>query len=256
MAQADPTVEGSRFLDDQRKVLLRLIGRISVYYLVIIVGSAVAFRIFPEALSVMPVGGIVDYHSDPFAGIDKSVAAPEPHLGGLPWLTDAASLALAMMITLGAMIPVAWLYKAIHEGHEFDHSIDETALVMPAVVAGVVTVAQQSLALAFSLAGIVAGVRFRRALSDTFDTLFIFVAIGVGLAAGVGAVEIAIVITVFFNYVTAIICIFGDGLESKYVADKERRRQRMKEAARKERKIKRAEKKKNQNAAKPPAEDV
>ena len=233
MAQADPTVEGNRFLDDQRKVLLRLIGRISIYYLVMIAGGAVLFRMFPELLSVMPVGGIVDYYSDPFTGIDKSVAASEAHLGGLPWLTDAASLALAMMMTLGAMIPVAWLYKAIHEGHEFDHSIDETALVLPAVVAGVVTVAQQSLALAFSLAGIVAAVRFRRALSDTFDTLFIFVAIGVGLAAGVGAIEIAIVITVFFNYATAIICIFGDGLESKYIVERKRQRLQKKNAKRK-----------------------
>ena len=32
-----------------------------------------------------------------------------------------------------------------------------------------------SLALAFSLAGIVAGVQFRRALQDTFDALFILV---------------------------------------------------------------------------------
>ena len=152
---------------------------------------------------------------------------------------------MAMTLTLLAMIPVSWLYKAIHEGHDYDHSIDETALVMPAVVAGVVTVAQHSLALAFSLAGIVAGVRFRRALSDTFDTLFIFVAIGVGLAAGVAAIEIAIVITIFFNYATAVICIFGDGLESKYIAEKELERQKRKTLAMK------AKKKRKKKVSKP-----
>lgn len=93
------------------------------------------------------------------------------------------------------------------------------------MVAGIVTVVQHSLALAFSLAGIVAGVRFRRTLSDTFDTLFIFVAIGVGIAAGVGSIEIAAVMTVFFNYSTLSICLFGDGLETQHAAVKKRERQ-------------------------------
>ena len=86
------------------------------------------------------------------------------------------------------MIPVSWVFRTIHSGHEYDHSIDETTLVLPAVVAG------------FSLARIVAAVRFRRALNDTFDTLFIFVAI-----------------TVFFNYATLFVCSIGEGLESQYV---------------------------------------
>ena len=58
-----------------------------------------------------------------------------------------------------------------------------------------------ALALAFSLAGIVAGVRFRLTLNDTLDAIYIFVAIGVGLAAGTEALEIGLVATVFFNYV-------------------------------------------------------
>ena len=61
-------------------------------------------------------------------------------------------------------------------------------------------IVQNSLALAFSLAGIVAGVRFRLTLDDTLDASYIFVAIFVGLASGIEALEIAIVITVFFNY--------------------------------------------------------
>lgn len=91
-------------------------------------------------------------------------------------------------------------------------------------------VVQHSLALAFSLAGIVAGVQFRRALSDTFDTLFIFVAIAVGIAAGIKALDIAIVITIFFNLTTLLVCIFGDGLESHHQARRKRERHARKEA--------------------------
>jgi len=55
--------------------------------------------------------------------------------------------------------------------------------------------------LAFSLAGIVAGVRFRLTLDDTLDAIYIFAAIGAGLAAGIEALEIAAVVTILFNYV-------------------------------------------------------
>ncbi|MDH3805547.1 MAG: DUF4956 domain-containing protein, partial [Gammaproteobacteria bacterium] len=133
------------------------------------------------------------------------------------WLRGALALFYAMLSTLVLMLPVSWVYKAIHADSVYDHSIDTTALVLPAVVAGIVTVVQHSLALAFSLAGIVAGVRFRRALSDTFDTLFILASIGVGIAAGIKSIEIAVVLTVFFNYAAVLVCAFGDGLESQYL---------------------------------------
>ena len=99
-------------------------------------------------------------------------------------------------------------------------------------------VVQHSLALAFSLAGIVAGVRFRRALSDTFDTLFILASIGVGIAAGVKSIEIAVVLTVFFNYASILVCAFGDGLESQHVVQREIRRKNAKEVKKLDRKSK------------------
>ena len=133
-----------------------------------------------------------------------------------------------MMATLVLMLPVSWVYKSIHTDSIYDHSIDTTALVLPAVVAGIVTVVQHSLALAFSLAGIVAGVRFRRALSDTFDTLFILSSVGVGIAAGIKSLEIAVVLTVFFNYAAVAVCAFGDGLESQHVVRREVRRKQAK----------------------------
>jgi hypothetical protein len=139
-----------------------------------------------------------------------------------------------MTSTLLLMLPVSWVYRAIHDGSVYDHSIDTTTLVLPAVVAGIVTVVQHSLALAFSLAGIVAGVRFRRALNDTFDTLFILASIGVGISAGVKSIEIAVVITVFFNYASLGVCAFGDGLESQYEARSKIRRKTAKAAKAKE----------------------
>jgi hypothetical protein len=72
--------------------------------------------------------------------------------------------------------------------------------VLALAVAGVVVIVRNSLALAFSLAGIVGAVRFRNSLPDTRDTLYIFVSIGVGLTAGVEALAAAFVLSLLFNY--------------------------------------------------------
>lgn len=224
-----------------RKILLWMAARISVYYLALAASVAILITAFPSIADNLPLGGvgdIVDYGSASIYDLEEALLSADDEeleeiatattrarlARGPAWLQGAMSLAYVMASTLLLMLPVSWVYRAIHTDSVYDHSIDTTTLVFPAVVAGIVTVVQHSLALAFSLAGIVAGVRFRRALSDTFDTLFILASIGVGISAGVKSIEIAVVLTVFFNYATIAVCAFGDGLESQYVMEEANRR--------------------------------
>lgn len=228
-------------LAEHRKVIRRVLARITVYYFALAAIIAIAVTAFPGIVDELPLGGVGDianYGSSSVYDLEEAfLSADNEELDdivtessrakvarGPAWLKGAISLFYAMVATLLLMLPVSWVYKSIHTNSVYDHSIDTTTLVLPAVVAGIVTVVQHSLALAFSLAGIVAGVRFRRALSDTFDTLFILASIGVGICAGIKSIEIAIVITVFFNYAAALVCAFGDGLESQHVVQRELRK--------------------------------
>jgi len=222
-------------------------ARVSVYYLILAAAAALLVTVFPTIVDDLPLGGVGDiagYGSGSIYDLEEALLSADDEeleeiatattrarlARGPAWLREAISLVYVMAATLLLMLPVSWVYRAIHTDSVYDHSIDTTTLVLPAVVAGIVTVVQHSLALAFSLAGIVAGVRFRRALSDTFDTLFILASIGVGISAGVKSIEIAIVLTVFFNYAAIAVCAFGDGLESQYVVEEELRRKSAKAA--------------------------
>ncbi|HKX55443.1 MAG TPA: hypothetical protein VJN01_05055, partial [Xanthomonadales bacterium] len=194
---------------------------------VVIIGLAI---IFPGFTAQLPIGGVtelaesgdvtVSQLTDPSAATED-MAIVETFIRTTSEF-DRLGYARVLTITLLGvwllMLPVAWVHKGIHQVNSPDHSLDETVLVLPGVVAAIVLVVQHSLALAFSLAGIVAGVQFRRALQDTFDALFILVAIGTGIAAGVKALEIALVLTVFFSYATLYVYTFGDGFESDYLA--------------------------------------
>lgn len=230
-----------------RKLLLRLMVKITIYYAVLATLLAISISVFPGTIDELPLGGVRDianYSNESVFDLEEAYLSADDEeletiatesararmLAAPAWMRGALTLFYAMASTLMLMMPVSWVYKTIHSDSVYDHSIDPTTLVLPAVVAGIVTVVQHSLALAFSLAGIVAGVRFRRALSDTFDTLFILSSIGVGIAAGVKSIEIAVVLTVFFNYTTIMVCAFGDGLESQHLAEQKIRRKNAKAA--------------------------
>lgn len=228
-----------------RNILLKMLVKITVYYMVLFGTIAIAVFLNPALIDHLPLGGvgeISDFGTSSIYDLEEALLSADDEeiedivtentrarlARGPAWLLEATSLIWAMCATLLLMLPVSWVYKAIHTDSVYDHSIDTTTLVLPAVVAGIVTVVQHSLALAFSLAGIVAGVRFRRALNDTFDTLFILASIGVGIAAGVKSIEIAVVITVFFNYAAIMVCAFGDGLESQHIVQQKIQRKRRK----------------------------
>lgn len=249
----DEPIPSAALLAKHRGILLRMSMRITIYYVILAFGVALAAAFVPNFTEQLPLGGvgeIADYGSYGVYDLEEAlVSADDDELEeivtettrarlarGPVWLQGATTLFYAMGATLLLMLPVSWVYKAIHTDSVYDHSIDTTTLVLPAVVAGIVTVVQHSLALAFSLAGIVAGVRFRRALSDTFDTLFILASIGVGIAAGVKSIEIAVVLTVFFNYAAIGVCAFGDGLESQHVVQREllRKQQKVQKARERE----------------------
>ena len=210
---------------DDRRHFLRLLTRLTVYYAGLGALLWLLLQVFPGLVDTLPIGGVqriaaqadavLETHD---AGlIDRIATSGESARGPVAErLGDAMDLLIAMTGVILLMLPVAWVYRSSNYRGAHDHSLDETAFVLPVVVAGIVIVVQHSLALAFSLAGIVAGVRFRRALKDTYDALYILMAIGVGIAAGVKALDIAAVLSIFFNYTTVIVCTFGDGLESHH----------------------------------------
>ena len=243
----DALVRNAETLARHRRILIRMLFKVTAYYVALAAVVALAAATIPGFAQQMPLGGvgeISDVGSASIYDLEEALLSADDEeiedivtentrarlARGPAWMLEAMSLVYAMSATLLLMLPVSWVYKAIHTDSVYDHSIDTTTLVLPAVVAGIVTVVQHSLALAFSLAGIVAGVRFRRALSDTFDTLFILSSIGVGIAAGVKSLEIAVVLTVFFNYASIAVCAFGDGLESQHVVQRKAERRARKAA--------------------------
>jgi hypothetical protein len=126
----------------------------------------------------------------------EAASEPPPH-GGRGWL----SALVAMVGALFLMLPIAWAYVATRSRRKVDQSVVTTIVLLPIAVAAILVIVQDSLAVAFSLAGIAGLVRFRNALDDTKDAMYVFVAIAVGLGAGVGTLEASAVLSGVYNLV-------------------------------------------------------
>lgn len=156
---------------------------------------------FPAIVDFFPIGGIgqlgeVSESFEPvYSSLEESVIAPEA----------AIKLAFAMLGAAILIIPVSWVYFITSRDKSIDQSFVQTILIMPIVVTGISMIVMNSIALAFSLAGIVAAVRFRFTLDQPSHAMYIFCAISIGLGSGVGALAVAMVISMAFVYANMII---------------------------------------------------
>src|SRR6478672_4808789 len=117
-------------------------------------------------------------------------------------LGDVTISTLVILIgTLLLMLPVSWVYMSARSVQGHSQSVVQTLIILPLVVAGIIIIVQNSLALAFSLAGVVGAVRFRTNLKDTRDLVFIFLSIAVGFAAGVQSLAVGAIVSIVFNLV-------------------------------------------------------
>ena len=181
----------------------RTLTRIVAYY-VVLLGAAVALLwAYPWLTqAIVEAGGEGAFNEE----ITRT-------FGGVPMAEDVgvqgwAGLAVQGISLLGAlaiMIPVAWTYIIIKRSGGYDQSVVHTLIILPVAVTGIVIIVKSSLALAFSLAGIVAAVRFRTTLEDTKDAVYVFLAIGVGLAAGSQRLGTAFLASMVFNAVNLVL---------------------------------------------------
>jgi len=185
--------------------LLIPLAYVTAWYVAWVAGALAILDHFPGVRAYFPVGGILDLAE---LAAEKSTSF-EPVYTGLEQSVlsrrGPVKLILASFGAIVLIVPVSWVYFTTSREKRIEQSFLQTIMILPVVVTGITMIVQYSIALAFSLAGIVAAVRFRFTLNQPSDAMYIFVAIGIGLGAGVGALGVATVISATFCYATLVI---------------------------------------------------
>lgn len=181
----------------------RPLRRLVAYYAILVAALAVLLYVYPGTNALLTGSDAASASAAPQL-LQDGLNAPTPSEvvlgpGSLGALLVNTSLILLGILAL--MLPVTWVYMSARNAPGHSQDVVQTLLILPIVVAGVVSIVQNSLALAFSLAGVVAAVRFRASLDTTRDIVFIFLAIGIGFAGGVQMLALGAMFSVAFNFV-------------------------------------------------------
>src|SRR5215211_5769632 len=175
----------------------RVIVRSLVYYAVLITATTLAWRFLPRTSNELPSS-----LDSLFGG--REAASRAAQTVPLDEASLAISVGVAMLAAVLLSLPVAWVYLLTRAKRGYQQSVVQLLIILPAVVAGIVLLVKYSLTLAFSLAGIVAAVRFRNTLDDSKDAVYVFLATAVGLASAVN-LPVAVVISIAFNAVALVL---------------------------------------------------
>lgn len=115
---------------------------------------------------------------------------------------------LLMLITLLIGVYIFFLYRYLSRDGFYSKDFNRTLVIMALVTAAIVYAMQTNLVISLGMVGALSIVRFRNAVKDPLDLVFLFWATSVGIISGAGlyevAVELSFVITIaliVLNYV-------------------------------------------------------
>lgn len=110
-----------------------------------------------------------------------------------------------MTVALITGLLISFVYRLTYRGPNYSITFVNSLIILSMITAIVIMVIGNNLARAFGLVGAMSIIRFRTAVKDTQDIVFIFFALTVGMAAGVGLASIALSGTIFIGVILIIL---------------------------------------------------
>ncbi len=112
-----------------------------------------------------------------------------------------SELVLNITVALLCGLFIAWIYRHTYKGPGYSNSFVNSTVLLAMITALVIMAIGNNLARAFGLVGAMSIIRFRTAVKETQDIIYIFFALSVGMAAGVGYHKLAITGTLYIGLV-------------------------------------------------------
>ncbi|WP_240374356.1 DUF4956 domain-containing protein [Bacillus piscicola] len=123
----------------------------------------------------------------------------------------------AIILSFVLSLFITYVYKKTHKSGRYSQSFVHTIIIMSVVVAIIMIVIGNNIAVAFGLVGAFSIIRFRSAMSDPKDIAFIFFGMAAGISCGLGFYVLSILFTVVLSVLIYILFAFDyGGIKSSY----------------------------------------
>ena len=136
--------------------------------------------------------------------VKKSVLDGFVNSGDISW--DYALLTIAVAFLLGLFI--FFIYKRTFSGVVFTKSFGISLILLSMITAAVIMTISSNLMLSLGMVGALSIVRFRTAVKDPMDTIYMFWAIAAGIMVGANLLLVAVISCVVIGIFMVVLSIF------------------------------------------------
>ena len=119
-------------------------------------------------------------------------------------LTSGANLSVIdVLVGLAASLIcaaiISWTYRASYQGVLYQKSFNLSLILICLVTTSVIMVISGNLVLSLGMVGALSIVRFRAAIKDPMDIVYMFWAVAVGIANGVANIKVSLTATIVIS---------------------------------------------------------
>ncbi|MEO0226013.1 MAG: DUF4956 domain-containing protein, partial [candidate division WOR-3 bacterium] len=107
--------------------------------------------------------------------------------------TTGPQIIANIVVALICGIFISWLYRITYRGPGYSSTYVNSLILLSMITSVVIMVVGNNLARAFGLVGAMSIIRFRTAIKNTQDIVYVFFALAIGMAAGVGLYKVAFI---------------------------------------------------------------
>jgi len=111
------------------------------------------------------------------------------------------NILVGLVITLLVSLFIFYIYKITFEGVVYSHSFNTSLVLLSLITSLVIMTISSNIVLSLGMVGALSIVRFRAAIKDPKDIVFMFWAIAAGIASGAGIYTIAVGGSLFIGIV-------------------------------------------------------
>ena len=121
--------------------------------------------------------------------------------GSLITLSDITTALIASLICAGI---ISYTYKHAYQGILYQKSFNLSLILISLITTSVIMVISGNLVLSLGMVGALSIVRFRAAVKDPLDIVFMFWAVSIGIANGVAAFKVSFAATIIISLIVII----------------------------------------------------
>lgn len=124
---------------------------------------------------------------------------------------------LTLLISLAVGVFVFFVYKKTFGGVLYSRSFNLSLIMLTMVTSLMLMLINNNLALSMGMVGALSIIRFRTAVKDPIDTVFMFWAVGEGIAIGTRFYDVAVISALVIGAIMVVLTLFKGKMTAPYL---------------------------------------